>query len=325
VTTHKMTEPNPISEGIIQELLTTMKGLQAKMAELKSGATGGSNLPTDKSGHATLPEGSDVRGNPQKRQLPGEEAGLADNENHLTDEEEGGTTFSLSEEGDAFIEAAFKSRLDKGLPNSKWLKSPEPNSFIASTIPKDVTRADSTAERIKRYWLDAAAPLAAIIEKTDAGEINQDEAIQGIRAALVQHHTIQRRKAILQQLNPQLKGLVKDEDFTTTAPFLFGPDFGEITKRRLEAAALIQKTQLRIFRSATPRNRATGVVGVAARKTAAPEGVTIKLGAQKELEINDYIVDTHVHNFLTGQMLKASRGKPEKCKLRYIGVKAACV
>ena len=229
------------------------------MAELKSGATGGSNLPTDKSGRATLPEGSDVRGNPRKRKIPGEEAGSSDDENPLTDEEEGGTTFSLSEEGDAFIEAAFKSRLDNdsrgkkkaklGLPDSKWLKSPELDSFIASTIPKDVTRADSTAERIQRYWLDAAAPLAAIIEKTDAGEINQDEAIQGIRAALVlmgnasQHHAIQRRKAILQHLNPQLKGLVKDEDFATSAPFLFGPDFGEIAKRRLEAAALIQKTQ----------------------------------------------------------------------------------
>jgi len=112
VTTDKMTEPNPISEGIIQELLTTVKGLQAEMAELKSGATGGSNPPTNKSGCSTLPEGSNVRGNPQKRQLPEEEAGSSDDENPLTDEEEGGTTFSLSEEGDAFVEAGFKSRLE---------------------------------------------------------------------------------------------------------------------------------------------------------------------------------------------------------------------
>jgi len=42
--------------------------MQAKMAELKSGATGGSNPPTDKSGCATLPEGSNVCGNPGKRQ-----------------------------------------------------------------------------------------------------------------------------------------------------------------------------------------------------------------------------------------------------------------
>jgi len=126
--TNKMTEPNPISEGIIQELLTTVKGLQAKMAELKRGATGGNNSPTDKSGCATLPEGSDVRGNPQKRQLPGEDAGSFDDENPLTDEEEGGTTFSLSEEGDAFIEAAFKSRLDNDSRGKKKVKLGLPDS-----------------------------------------------------------------------------------------------------------------------------------------------------------------------------------------------------
>ena len=41
------------------------------------------------------------------------------------------------------------------------------------------------SEKIHRYWLNAAAPLAAIIEKTDAGEIDQDKAFQGIRISLV--------------------------------------------------------------------------------------------------------------------------------------------
>ena len=103
------------------------------MAELKSGATGGSNLPTDKSGRATLPEGSDVRGNPRKRKIPGEEAGSSDDENPLTDEEEGGTTFSLSEEGDAFIEAAFKSRLDNDSRRKKKKKLGLPDSSRQSS------------------------------------------------------------------------------------------------------------------------------------------------------------------------------------------------
>jgi len=247
-----MTETN---ENVLKELLTTVKGLQAKMENLESGATGGNNPPTDQTGPATLPlNGSDARGNPRKRRLSGEE--LSDDED---DDGDGDDTFKLSEEGDAFIETAFKSGLDSaargkkkaklGLPDSKWLKSPQLDPFIASTIPKDITRADTAAEKIQRYWLDATAPLTAIIEKTDAGEIDQADAIQGIRAALVlmgnasQHHAIQRRKAILQHLNPQLKSLVKDEDFATAAPFLFGPSFREIAKERLEAAALIQKTQ----------------------------------------------------------------------------------
>ena len=49
-----MIELNLISEGNMQELLTTVKSLQADMAELKSGATDGSNPPTVKSGcHST--------------------------------------------------------------------------------------------------------------------------------------------------------------------------------------------------------------------------------------------------------------------------------
>ena len=257
-----MTDPSVISEEIVKELLTTVKSLQADVAELKSGATGGINPPTGSPGPATLPlNGSEVRGNPRKRQLSGEEAESSGDENieHVEEEAEGDGTFTLSEEGDAFIETAFKSRLDDasrenkkaklGLPKSKWLKSPQLDPFIASSIPKDVVRADSAAGKTQKFWLDATAPLTSIVEKADAGEIDQAEAIQGIRAALVlmgnasQHHAIQRRKAILQHLNPQLKSLVKDEDFTTAAPFLFGPNFGEIAKERLEAAALIQKTQ----------------------------------------------------------------------------------
>ena len=90
-----------------------------------------------------------------------------------------------------------------------------------------------------------------------------------------QYHAIQQRKAILQHLNTQLKSLVKDEDFVIAAPFLFGPNFREIPKERLEAAALIQKTQHKAqpnFQKHHPRNRVTGVAGVAAREAVAPAG-----------------------------------------------------
>ena len=49
---YDMTELNVINDGVIKKLLPTMKSLQADMAELKSGATGGSNLLTNQSGHA---------------------------------------------------------------------------------------------------------------------------------------------------------------------------------------------------------------------------------------------------------------------------------
>jgi len=90
-------------------------------------------------------------------------------------------------------------------------------------------------------WLQSLRKLMLV--KSTKRSYPGDKSCLGINGICFQHHIIQRRKAILQHLNPQLKGLVKDEDFTTAAPFLFGPDFGEIAKRRLEAAALIQKTQ----------------------------------------------------------------------------------
>jgi len=108
-----------------------MKTLQANMAKLKSGTTGGSNSPINQSGRATLPSnGSDVCGNPRKRHFSGEETDSSDGE---VDDDEGDDTFRLSEEGDAFIETAFKSRFDdtaRGkkkvkLPENKWLKLPQ--------------------------------------------------------------------------------------------------------------------------------------------------------------------------------------------------------
>jgi len=42
-------------------------------------------------------------------------------------------------------------------------------------------------------------------------------------------------------LNPQLKGLVKDEDFVAAQPFLLSEDFGSIAKGKLDAAAALKK------------------------------------------------------------------------------------
>ena len=89
------------------------------------------------------------------------------------------------------------------------------------------------------------------MDKTDGDEILDAEVIQGIRNALLllgnacQQHSLQRRKVILQYLNPQLKSLVQDADFADAPPYLFGAKFGELAKERLEAAALIQKAQVK--------------------------------------------------------------------------------
>ena len=186
-----------------------------------------------------------------------------------------------------------------GTPDCRWIKLPELDSFIASTIPKEVMRNDNTFQKTQRLWFEVSSVLAAIVDRSDADKILDGEIIQGIRSAQLllgnasKQHSLQQRKAILQHLNPQLKSMVQDADFAEAPPYLFGTNFGELTKERLEAAALIQKTAQKalqnfqklciISRSATPRNSAPGAVGVAVRPPEAPAEEEVTLGVQEAI------------------------------------------
>ena len=89
------------------------------------------------------------------------ESDLSDDENPGSDDD-GDNTFKLSEEGDACIEAAFKTRMNDTtrtkkkvklkLPDCKWLKPPQLDSFI---IPKGVVRVDAAAQKTHKLWLEA--------------------------------------------------------------------------------------------------------------------------------------------------------------------------
>ena len=155
--------------------------------------------------------------------------------------------FKLSEEGEAFLEAAcdshmeYKTRVAQatryGKPDSKWTTCPELSAVVAATLPKGAVKEDKVAFRTQQMYMEAIAPLAALLE----------DAIPMVQSAIMllgdaaQHHTSLRRKAILQYLNPQLQALMKDADFKQSQPFLFGEDFGDKAKARLEAAAALKK------------------------------------------------------------------------------------
>ena len=57
-----------------------------------------------------------------------------------------------------------------------------------------------------------------------------------------QHQAALRRKSLLQHLNPQLQSLMKESDFKEAQPYLFGEDFAEKAKCKLEAAAALRKS-----------------------------------------------------------------------------------
>jgi len=82
-------------------------------------------------------------------------------------------------------------------------------------------------------YMEAIAPLAALLEKTDDENFTIKEAIPMVQSAIwllgdaMQHHSSLRRKAIMQHLNPQLQTLMKDADFKGSQPLLFGEEWGE--------------------------------------------------------------------------------------------------
>ena len=65
-----------------------------------------------------------------------------------------------------------------------------------SSIPKEVIKNDNTELKIQKLWLEATAPVTAVVEHLDSKDISPAEVIQGVRTALVlmgnlpQHHTL---------------------------------------------------------------------------------------------------------------------------------------
>ena len=153
-----MSDPVSVDASTIQELLQTVRTLQSDMAELKSGGNGANNLPiqTEPNGLATLPQsGSKVCGKSPPRKRWRDEDNADSNDNQSSDEDD--HVFSLSEVGNAFMETAFKSKMNAtsrrkkmaklGIPDCKWSKAPDLDTFIASTIPKDVVKVTMSLTR----------------------------------------------------------------------------------------------------------------------------------------------------------------------------------
>ena len=119
--------------------------------------------------------------------------------------------------------------------------------MVESILLKKSVKQHKVTCRSQQMWLDAAGPLTVCLEKAHEGTLTITEAIPMLQSALLlmgnasQHQAFFRRKQILQHLNPQLKSLMKESNFTGTQPYLFGEDFGAKAKEKLEAAAVLKK------------------------------------------------------------------------------------
>ena len=133
--------------------------------------------------------------------------------------------------------------------------------------------------RLQQFWLDAVAPLAAILEGAEVGELTPEHAYSAAQVALVfmgsanNHMAQERRKRILMNVNPTLKSMADEENaFQQAAPMLFGEEFAKKATDRVEAIKAIKKIsyqkpgEKRRFSGATPKTKqmAAGVVTEAA-------------------------------------------------------------
>ena len=182
-----------LDNALVKKLLTTMQIIQSDVATLKSGATSGSSSQPPA---ATLSQTNNaVCGKDPSVKRPRSKEGENSEEEPLSSDEEDSNVFTQMEAGSAYVEAAFKTKLNVAsrkkkmaklsTPDCRWIKLPELDNFIASTIPMEVVQNDNASQKTQRLWLEVLSVLAAIMDRSDANEISDGEIIQGIRNALL--------------------------------------------------------------------------------------------------------------------------------------------
>ena len=109
---------------------------------------------------------------------------------------------------------------------------------------------DRKLSRLQNFVLDATGPLAAAYDEL-VGENeaypDPDRIQQAIQLSLrilgnaSAQISQERRTKALSRLNPDLKSLVEDEDFSNAAPNLFGAGFEKKAKERSKAVTCLRK------------------------------------------------------------------------------------
>ena len=129
----------------------------------------------------------------------------------------------------------------------RWTRCPKIDAVVSVNISGDAERTDRTTSRLQQFWLDAVAPIVMVLERAEEFSLPPD-AINMIQTSIQlmgnanYHHSTERRKVLLQHLNPLLKQLVEKSDFKDAPPMLFSENFGVLAKQRIEAAAALKKT-----------------------------------------------------------------------------------
>ena len=138
----------------------------------------------------------------------------------VKEEEEGeadSPLVSLSEMANAYLDSAFKSKLDNssrkskatkfGTPDSRWICCPKMDVVVAVNESKEAERSDCTASCLQQFWLDDLALMVMLLERDKELQLPV-EVIQMVQTSTLLmgnasfHHSTEKRRALLQHLNP---------------------------------------------------------------------------------------------------------------------------
>ena len=134
-------------------------------------------------------------------------------------------------------------------PAGDETRCPKLDSVIKGQLKKDVVESDRKLSRLQNFTLDAVGPFVAALEEatSEEGPPNMDLIVNSLQQGLVllgnasSHFSHERRLKILQHLNPDLKSLAEDEDYSKAPPFLFGKGFEKLAKERADAVQCLRK------------------------------------------------------------------------------------
>jgi hypothetical protein len=151
--------------------------------------------------------------------------------------------FVVSEPTKAFLEATFclsrpvdnktrRSWLEKfGVPEGDATRCPKMDTIIKGELPKEAMESDRKLSKMQNFALDATGPLVAAMEDLTGSNPSVERVLIAIQTSLrclgnaSAHFSQERRGKALSKLNPDLKSMLDDEDFSGAPPYLFGPSF----------------------------------------------------------------------------------------------------
>ena len=78
-----------------------------------------------------------------------------------------------------------RKRVEKvGVPDCDQVHCPKLDGVLKVVLPKDAIKADGYLSHLQQFWLDAVAPLAALLESVEAGELIPEKAVSAAKMAL---------------------------------------------------------------------------------------------------------------------------------------------